>query len=60
MAKNGKIGDFAERQAGLLFRWILTCLLIAWLASWLIGTVIELVAGGDFISPVWFLEVFGL
>lgn len=50
------IGDFFSQQIGKLLGWLGLSLVIAYAVAWVIGTLIELLATGEIVSPLWFLE----
>lgn len=49
------VGDFFQQQIGKLLGWLGMSLIIAYFLAWLIGTMIELMATGEMIDPLWFL-----
>lgn len=55
MARRRTIGRFASQQLSKLLKWIILCGTIAYVLAWFIGTIIELLAGGDIVSPLWVL-----
>lgn len=55
MGKERSISAFASEQLAKLFGWIALCLSIGYIAAWLIGSGVEILAGGDFVNPLWII-----
>jgi hypothetical protein len=49
--------DFIRKQVGKLLWWLIRSFLIAYGATWIIATIIEVAKTGNLISPVWPLEM---
>ena len=49
--------EFARVQAGKFGMWLLRCFLIAYVLTWLVGSVAELLRSGEALSLLWLLEM---
>lgn|GEM_PF-6092459 len=50
--------EFASRQIGRLVSWLVSCFLIAWTLTWVVGMIVELFLHGRILNPIWIMELF--
>ena len=52
------MNNFAWNQIGKLFRFLGMSVAVAYIVTWIAGTIVELVVNGGLLSPIWLMEMF--
>ncbi len=52
------MNNFAWNQIGKLFRFLGMSVVVAYIVTWIAGTIVELIVNGELLSPIWLIEMF--